>query len=266
MLCLIRRFVRLHWQGRIAPLPTVLITVLGARMVIFGFGGLWLLPDLAVLVWQSVGGVRSLRRHLDSGPQLVAFLAGLGAIAVCVLLTALPHLDSLAKRNAVAPPVWQPPVGDVTLVGDSLLLRGPVDFNMYETTRRMLEENPGVIQLTLQSDGGLIYAARALALLVQAHQLNTHVDQTCASACTLIFIAGDHRSVGPTGRLGFHAYKLDAPQPLLDPVAEQRKDHASFRARGVADSFVIRIAETPHDQIWFPDHDLLREAGLTTMH
>ncbi|UWQ89622.1 hypothetical protein K3727_12405 [Rhodobacteraceae bacterium M382] len=264
MLCLIRRFVRQHWQGQIAPLPTVLITVLGLRMLVFSGGGLWLIPDIALLIWQLVGAIRSLRRHLDSGPQLVAFLAGLAVVGICVVLTVLPHLDSLARRSAVAPPVWTPRVGDVTLTGTTLYLRGPVDFDMFETTRQMLAAHPGVTRLILNSDGGLIYAARAVALQVHHHRLETHVDGTCASACTLIFIAGVRRSLAPTGRLGFHAYKLDAPQQLLDPVAEQEKDHASFRDQGVDPAFVEQISDTPHDQIWFPDHDRLRTAGVTT--
>ena len=211
--------------------------VLGLRLAVFSIGGLWLPADLALFAWQTRGGLRSLNRHLDRGPHLVPYLAGLMALLICMVLTALPHLDRLARQQAVPLPDWQARVGDVTLAGDQVILRGEIDFAMLDTLRQVLKDAPGVREVLLDSPGGRVHAARGIALMVTDRGLDTRVERICASACTLIFIAGTERKVAPGGKLGFHAYSLLSSQVLANPVEEQAKDRKLFESRGVAPGF-----------------------------
>jgi len=264
---MLRSLLRLpqnHWTGDLPPLPAVLAVVLGLRLMVFSVGGLWLAADLVLFVWQTRGGVRSLNRHLDRGRHLIPYLAGLMALLICTVLTALPHIDQLARQQAVPLPPWQARTGDVTLAGQQVILRGEVDFAMLNTLKQVLEDAPAVREVLLDSPGGRVHAARAIALIVTQRGLNTRVETLCASACTLVFIAGTWRSVAPDGKLGFHAYSLLSSQVLADPVKAQAKDRRLFETRGVAPGFLDRIAATPHEDMWFPDPDELRAAGVTT--
>jgi ATP-dependent protease ClpP protease subunit len=264
MLRSLLRLPQSHWSGDLSPLPAILGVVLGLRLAVFSIGGLWLAADLALFVWQTRGGLRSLNHHLDRGPHLVPYLAGLMALLICTLLTALPHIDQLARQQAVPLPPWQARAGDVTLKGNQVILRGEVDFAMLDTLTQILKEAPEVQEVLLDSPGGRVHAARGIALMVGERGLNTRVEQICASACTLIFIAGTKRALAPGGKLGFHAYALVSSQVLADPVQEQAKDRRLFLARGVNSGFLDRIEATPHDDMWFPDPDELRAAGVTT--
>lgn len=264
MIFYLLRFPPRHWTGALPPAPAILGVVLGGRLVVFALGGLWLPIDLALFVWQVVGGFRSLNRHLDHGPHLTSYLGGLMALLVCTVLTALPHIDQLARREAVPVPPWQAEVGDVTVVDDQVILRGEIRFPMLNTLELVLKETPDLRELLLDSPGGRVHAARGISKLVTEHGLNTRVDHTCASACTLIFIAGLERTLAPDGKLGFHAYSLQTNQVLADPVKEQDKDRKLFLAKNVSSDFLDQIEATPHETMWFPSHEELRTAGVTT--
>lgn len=60
--------------------------------------------------------------------------------------------------------------------------------------------------LTIQSPGGLMIAGAAFAELVKISKVEVRVPSLCASACTMIFLAGQqNRWMAPDARLGFHA-------------------------------------------------------------
>ena len=238
------RFPYLHWTGELTPAPAIFGGVLGLRLIVFALGGLWLPVDLVLYVWQVVGGFRSLNRHLDHGPHLTSYLSGLMTLLVCTVLAILPHIDQLAQQQAVPLPPWEAEVGNVTLSGDQVILQGEIGFAMLNTLKQVLEEAPEVRELLLDSPGGRVYAARGIARIVTERSMNTRVDNICASACTLVFIAGIERSIEPAGKLGFHAYSLQSSQVLADPVEEQAKDRRLFLARDVDAGFLDQIEAT----------------------
>ena len=56
----------------------------------------------------------------------------------------------------------------------------------------------------LNSTGGRILEAERIGALIKGRNLSTYVPAQCLSACTIIFLSGHERFIGPSGRLGFH--------------------------------------------------------------
>lgn len=86
----------------------------------------------------------------------------------------------------------------------------------------------------------------------------------CLSACTLVFLAGNRRKLREGAQLGFHQYAQASDVPLLDTAEEQEKDRQFLKARGVSDSFLRKLFQAEHDEIWFPERQELVAAGVIT--
>ncbi len=259
------RFPLAHWRGELPLYPSVLITLFGARVALSGLGGI---PDLTldglVLLWQVVGCLRSLRRHLADRPDLFATLVTLGGILAALPLMGLSHLDRLSASRIAALPPPPPAGGDpgVRLIATRAVLEGPMDFPMFTALKAALAANPEIGELELDSDGGRVFAARAMARLVRENRLDTRVARRCASACTLVFMAGKTRRLGPGGRLGFHGYRQQVNIDTVDPDAEEQRDIAAFLAAGIDAGFTARAFGTDPADIWFPSRAELIAAGV----
>ena len=68
----------------------------------------------------------------------------------------------------------------------------------------LLKQHSGIKTLVLDSQGGFIAAAKYFADIIIDYELNTNVDGTCESACTIIFLAGEIRTIERGSWLGFH--------------------------------------------------------------
>ncbi|MDQ2088775.1 COG3904 family protein [Marimonas arenosa] len=269
MLIRLRHFLTHHWHGRVALLPTLLITLLGLRLVLSWSSRLkppdWPLAvfvlltalSMLLLVWQVVGSLRAIRRSEGGG---LALTTGGAALVVAVILFLSAELDGYASRAADAaglPPVMPLPVRDGTLE-----LTGPLDWPLYARFCTTLHRHPDLDRVALTSDGGLVPVARAMAARITETGLDTRATGLCASACTLVFMAGTTRSLGPEGELGFHGYALRRTDPLQTTAEEEARDRAWLVARGVDPGFVTRAFATGPDRLWRPDTATLREAGV----
>jgi len=142
------------------------------------------------------------------------------------------------------------------------MLSGPVSYAMYNALKSALAQHATLRSLTLASDGGHIFAARGIAELVRRYHLRTYVEETCASACILIFIAADQRELAQGARLGFHSYRLLEAVPNLDPDEEEAKDRATMLARGLDPEFIAKVFTIAPTDMWFPSRDALIAAGV----
>jgi hypothetical protein len=274
------RYFVSHWRGNHGVGFTVLVTLLGLRVllgtlqlllpaspavVLIGF---WILANAVVLVWQVVGAFRAGDRHLRATGDTIALWSSYFAIVVVVVLAAIQTVDAI---TALSPPprvadAPAPPDLPISADGATITLSGNIDFDLNAAFVDALAAHPAIRRVTLSSDGGYIFAARAVAFNIAKHRLDTHVEQTCNSACTLAFMAGDARTLGPKARLGFHRYQMEAPDKvlILDIGAEMAKDRSYFAGRGVSDGFLDQVYQAGHGDIWFPSHAVLLEAGVTT--
>lgn len=99
--------------------------------------------------------------------------------------------------------------------------------------------------------------------VVRRFDLATRARGDCASACTLVFIAGHSRALEPGARLGFHGYNMRSPMPgLIDPAEEMARDSAVFHAAGVDKGFMACVMAVSHREMWFPSRQRLIAAGV----
>ena len=118
--------------------------------------------------------------------------------------------------------------------------------------------------IALSSEGGIIFAARAIANKIIELNLNTKTNADCFSACTLIFLAGKTRQLADDGRLGFHLYatKSMLTASILDIEEQVEKDKQYLRDRGVSEGFITTAYSTPPEEIWIPKRIQLQNAGI----
>lgn len=270
------RYVQAHWRGQLSLALTVLVNGLGLRLAVnAGLGalsapplarGLWLglaLADAALLAWQLTGVLRAGRAKLREAGDMIALWGSYAALVIIALTALMANLDRLANTwPPIGNPFVEPPMPQTH--GDSALLRGKIGFHMYSGLQRLLETDPTIARLDIESDGGLIFAARGIARLAREHGLATYSGGDCLSACTLVFLAGADRHLGPGARLGFHSYSQRSYLDAVSPQAEQARDARQMRDMGISEAFIARLFVAAHDAMWFPSRDELRRAGVLT--
>lgn len=207
----------------------------------------------AIVIWRAADADRN---------SPLTFLAKSSILAISAWVST-QALNQLA--NKLGPP---PQTAQTTLmlpVHDAIArVSGPIDFDTFDRLQATLAAHPKVHTLSFDSPGGRIPAARGLARLISEAALNTHVTGTCASACTLAFIAGGTRTMDPGAQIGFHGYALLSTVQTLDISHEQSRDIARFERQGVAADFLEHAYSVPHTDIWFPSSQDLIDAGVLT--
>ncbi len=276
------RFFISHWRGNHGLAFTILVTVLGLRfllgylqlllptspaLVLIGF---CILANILVLVWQVVGALRAGDRHLRTTGDMISVWGSYFAIIAVVVMASIQTVNAITVLSPSLPPrvAETPALPDLPISadGETITLSGNIDFDLNTALVDALAAHPAIRRVTLSSDGGYIFAARALAFNIANHRLDTHVDGSCNSACTLAFLAGEARTLGPEARLGFHRYQMETPDKvqILNIGEEMEQDRSYFASRGVSDDFLDQVFKAGHGDIWFPSHAVLHEAGVTT--
>ncbi len=146
--------------------------------------------------------------------------------------------------------------------------------------RRLLSENPKIINLELFSYGGSVTAGLEISKILRDFDVTTIVRTECSSSCVLIFLAGKHRDLKLGGLLGFHRpqtrleglqsyYKLYAEEEGWDnpfQFASWLEKDTLYSAADLFDSYLtagvdyklaIKSLKVPHDQIWYPSRSEL---------
>lgn len=238
------------------------------RLISFGF----LLYVLLVLIargWSLVGIWRSAGRHAARGGS-----PGWGTVARTIvvfgLLATLGQMPSLALQakeyGLIA--VGRDPIGapaQITLeeAGKTLEVTGPLSAGVADRLEDVLKSAPAAQTVVLDSDGGRIFEALRMADLIRARGLDTRVEQNCASACTLILLAGKDRSAHRFAQIGFH-------QPDFPGLSEAEKDgiiadnRKDYIDAGIAPDFLDRALSTPPTGMWYPTHADMVDAGVLT--
>ena len=271
-----------HWRGHAGLFVSVVFVLLGLRFVLIYLQdfvpaspallliGFCLLANGLVLVWQVGGTLRATEKHLTETGDMIPAMAGYFAVLVVVVLT-LGQLINAAVALYPEEITYTPPAPDGLIfysAGDvpTITLEGDIDYRLNTAFIDMLADHPDVQRVVLSSDGGHIFAARAIALNIRRLDLDTHVESACRSACTIAFMAGAGRTLGPQGSLGFHQYGMDMPQRVatVNYREEEAKDRATFAAKGVAAGFLDRAFATAHTEMWMPDRAELVAAGVLT--
>jgi len=254
-------------QGKLDPTSVFAEPHLG-KMVLFLTMFLW----LSLLVWQFVGCFRSASTSIGytgSTMNLYIVLFVLVVLGFPVLggflqlsdqyiqAQGLGYSNELAEKSYV-----------LTLIDDeSLGFSGEISFGATRELVSILETHPKLKRMQLDSQGGIIVEARGMANTIMQQRLNTHVIDECFSACTLVYISGQSRTLDDEAKLGFHQYLVDSPYfyPWVDPALEHEKDRQLFTRQNVSPEFVTKMFDHDHNSLWIPSHAELMQAGVTTL-
>lgn len=180
---------------------------------------------------------------------------------------------------------------DPTLVADGTdpdETAGEIAYEDVGALRAILSRNAErITTLRLTSDGGFIEAAYEMADIVMDYSLDTVVEGECSSACAVIFLAGDSRSMLRGGRVGLHppSWGVDSLRSYytdLQPdygwedefafaewvYREGQRDATKLFAymvdRGVAEDFATDVVERGIGTMWYPSRREMEAAGFLT--
>ena len=158
------------------------------------------------------------------------------------------------------------------------------DVEIFET---ILKENSNITLIQLNSIGGEIDAAIYLADVIIDYELNTRIEGECLSACVIMFLGGEKRSLARGSWIGFHKSSW-ASDRLKDYYGERKeyegwtnefefaewlyedtqtsilRDLEYFIERGVEPAFAIKTLRADSNEMWYPRRKEMVAAGIIT--
>lgn len=218
------------------------------------------LGALGIVAWAAVGVLRTAWRVRGvPGRNLVIFaVVCLTALVPVGLRTAIAtrELGLLATgRDPLGAPASFTRDGAVVMLDGMLALGSAKKFAIFAS--RLKEGD----LLVLNSPGGRIAEAEKIAAIIDRLRLTTHVDEECSSACTMLMLAGQNRSADVGARIGFHQPTQDGNNAIEDLLsAEPLREY--YLAAGVDPGFVKKALTIRSDDLWYPDTDELKHAGV----
>ncbi|MEM7748453.1 MAG: hypothetical protein AAF346_09405 [Pseudomonadota bacterium] len=287
-------YIRDHWRGEHPLAWSFWINLVLIRLIIFGLEFLlrgfldhtdfllvaaksifFVVFHIIVLGWQIVGTARAAESHMQAtGSSFLLWacyagcLASLIATANVVLSTNNPvksydflhtWADVQSKRRKSQYKL------SLDLKTGTISFSGQFVIGVRRAFNEILEGPNRIQKVVLESPGGSVYEARGVARLLVAHRLTTHIEKTCASACTLVYLAGEKRTMSRAGRLGFHKYDFNfvnkQPHPMINLAEEHAADRRFMKSRGLSDAFLENVFAQAHSEIWFPPTAKMIEAG-----
>jgi len=192
-----------------------------------------------------------------------------GAAAACVFLIGLTIWD---RAVPALDEMWNLYTGDARLSGDlevtvspdgrTLSVEGTYGLRSEDAVRRALSDNKGIREVVLAGPGGRAATGFELFRMFRERKLATRVDGGCASACSIAFLGGVERSIGPKGRLGFH--RASFPGMGDSDMYESNRGIRRFLiySARLTPAFADRVFDTPADSIWVPTPQELLAGGV----
>jgi hypothetical protein len=287
-------FLMSHWLGKL-PLGITLWVNLVGLLIVISYAELFLLSKLAadptqlinltlvslfltrliIFPWQLIGLLRAIEFDYIEHKNFLKTRVLQGFALLTILFTLVYCLEVIqgTLHYIEQVEIYSRP-GDkvayeINLSDDQqhLIIRGDLDIGITTAVRSTIAAHPQIRSVVLQSHGGHIYEGRGLAKLFTEHGIDPYVYEECSSACTTAFIGGKQRYIGTQGKLGFHQYRVETTKTsrfvhFYDLRAEQQRDLALFKARGIDQVFLNRVFDQPASRIWFPDHSTLLGAQI----
>jgi hypothetical protein len=275
--------VRAYWVNNLLvamPLAMALtglmswISAKGESLQVSAIALLLVLPLLLGLdVWCIVGAWRSANNYLrENGSRLWGYLAritlALGALQllVSVLFGLLPSLGGYWQMARGIDPIGHAKFS-LSPDGRSLRLDGTIGMGDAGRMRALLDSEAarGLRRIELVSPGGRLHEAELMAAALKPRGHEVRVVGDCASACTVVFLAGQPRQLTPGARLGFHRATTGTYNPVFEELANQQLA-ATYRDLGLPQPLIDRTLDTPSRSMWFaPREDLLAHALIAPM-
>jgi len=236
-------------------------------------GAIWFC-FFALNCWQLVGIWRSAGRYQDQKARIKRSGAWGGLAKAAVVLGVIQSV-SLFARSGV-PQLTEasriaflndPGIPDYALRimrnGAEIEISGGLKYGLNADFNTLLRATPQIKVVHLNSVGGRLGEAEALAETIRAHHLITYTSGQCASACTVAFLAGRERWIGSGAKLGFHGPKFPGmdQDDLRNAVDNWKKEMLSV---GISGEFVQKAVSTPNASMWYPEKKELLAAHVIT--
>lgn len=168
------------------------------------------------------------------------------------------------KAQAVEEPVAPPEIFLRSMRGGTEIeVYGELKPGTADAVERLVQANPQVRTIHLNSPGGLVREGLWLREVIFRHGLDTYTSHACSSACTYAYLGGREQYLRRGARLGFHATSEENQSAAeLKPFDDWRVEDAI--AWGVDPAFAAKAYLTPNDTIWYPTTQELLDAGVVT--
>ena len=144
----------------------------------------------------------------------------------------------------------------VSVVGEI----APGDANAFATTVKQANgEGKFVASIRLNSEGGNLLEAVKLADAVRFGKMATNVgrDATCASACFLVFAAGNTKFANYDAKIGVHGASDEYGKETVQAEAATVSMARIAKELGVPSEIIGRMVVTPPDEmVWLTPQDL----------
>lgn len=224
---------------------------------------------LALDTWCIVGTWRAATVYLrEHGSALWGWLARitlvLGALQLLasVLFGLLPNVGEYWQMARGIDPIGQAKFS-FSPDGRSLRLDGVIGMGDGERLRALLasEAAQGLKRVELSSPGGRVREAERMASAMKTHRHEARAVGTCASACTLVFLAGSPRQLAPEGQLGFHRASTGTYNPVFEELANQQLAK-TYRELGLPETMIDKTLDTPARSMWFAPREELQAHAL----
>jgi hypothetical protein len=170
---------------------------------------------------------------------------------------------------------------DVEILGDD----AEMTVDDIDVLREMLNKNPDVTELRLNSSGGSVYAGEEMAWIVIDFGLDTTVSGECISACVDLFLAGNRRRMLLGSKMGFHQRRwapksvksyyeswsddegwktpFDFGSWIYEDTQDEIYQHLNYLVeRGVDAAFAIETLRVDPGGEWYPSRLKLIAAGV----
>ena len=164
-----------------------------------------------------------------------------------------------------------------------------INWDDVDYFQKVLKENSNIKIVYLTSWGGYIDAAVDISDIIIDYELDTHVKEICFSACPLILIGGDTRTLEKGSKIGFHRsswtsadmkdyYEDEEVREVYgwkniydfsswvygDSQEEIYQQFKYYLERGVNPEFVIETMKARSDDGWYPRRKELLNAKILT--
>jgi hypothetical protein len=221
---------------------------------------------LPATVWQFVGIWRSATRYSQLKPDAVWGVLAKLMVVIGVLRGGADLVQNgvpmMTEGVRLISGVENIPPHQIRVMrdGTEIELAGGIRHGTAAAFGQALASAPGVKVVHLNSQGGRMGEAFRIHRLVKARGLTTFTAVDCASACTVIFLAGKQRLLSEKGRLGFHSASVGESGHVIDALNNEFR--SAMLDHGAPREFVDRALSTRPDAMWYPSAAELQQARI----
>lgn len=237
----------------------------------YGSAGVLVVTTLGITAWfWAISGTwASANKHVQRGGKsgwatAAKFMIVLGILRMfgdlAEMMPTLQEHIQIATGAQLGPSTKL----EVRADGRSILLSGGINDGSAEQLDKALQMAPAVTTVVLSSEGGWVREGQMLAEVIRKFRLDTYVESSCESACTIAFLAGKTRAAAPLAKIGFHASRRVGSTGAAPSSEETAQLRTLYHDAGLPDSFVRQALDTPHETMWYPSHEVLLTAGVLT--